>query len=391
MKGVLKMKKFDWSHRLKKLPPYLFAEIDKQKKALREKGTKFIDLSIGDPDVFAPVRVIEALYKSAKIKENQKYALDQGKLDLRVSIKKWFKQRFSVSLDENKEILPLIGSKEGLVHFPLGFVNRGDYVIVPSPGYPGYRGAALFAGANVYQMPLLEKNGFLPDLDKIPSIVRKKAKIMYLNYPNNPTTVLAPLSFLRKVVTFCSKYGIILAYDNAYSEIYFKEKPHSIFEVKGAKEVAVEFHSLSKTFCMTGARVGWACGNKDLVGTLLKVKTNIDSGIFGAIQDAAKVALDKEKAYVTALRKEFKARRDFFVSNLRKIGFDKIYAESTFYVWAKLPAKVKSSIDFAKSLIHEKRIIATPGVGFGKFGEGFIRFALTVKKDVLKKAIDLLR
>ncbi|MBU1121567.1 MAG: aminotransferase class I/II-fold pyridoxal phosphate-dependent enzyme [Candidatus Omnitrophota bacterium] len=382
--------KIEWSHRLQQLPPYLFAEIDKQKSELRKKGIKFIDLSIGDPDILAPEKVIEAMYASAKVKENQKYALDQGKAVLRAAIKKWFKKRFDVSLDENKEILPLIGSKEGLVHLPLGLVNKGDYVIVPSPGYPGYRGAALFAGANIFEAALLEENNFLPDLDKIPVEVRNKTKIIYLNYPNNPTTALAPISFLNNVVKFCSKYGIILAYDNAYSELYFNDKPHSILEVKGAREVAIEFHSLSKTFCMTGFRVGWACGGSELVGTLLKVKTNVDSGIFCAVQDAARTALEKEGTYVRDLRKELKGRRDFFVENLAKIGLKNTFSESTFYVWTKLPRGIKSSIDFAKYLINEKRIIATPGVGFGKYGEGYIRFALTVKKDILKKAIDLL-
>ena len=378
------------SDRLLKLPPYLFAEIDRQKKELRDKGVKFIDLSIGDPDVSAPEAVIDSLYQAAKNKENQKYALDQGKQVLRAGISRWFVKRFGVSLDENKEILPLIGSKEGLVHFPLAFVNKGDYVIVPSPGYPGYRGAAIFAGAKIYEMPLLEKNNFLPDLDRIPENVRNKAKIIYVNYPNNPTSVLAPLEFLKKLVSFCTKYGIILAYDNAYSEIYFDEKPHSILEVDGAREIAIEFHSFSKTFCMTGFRVGWACGNENLVKGLLKVKTNVDSGVFGAIQDAAGLALDRETAYMEDMRKIFKERRDFFVQNIKRKIFKNVYADSTFYVWAKLPRKFKSSIELSKYLIQEKRIVATPGVGFGKYGEGFMRFALTVDTKVLREAINLL-
>ena len=383
------MRNFELSKRLTSLPPYLFAEIDRQKKELRDKGIKFIDLSIGDPDVAAPQGVIDNLYQAAKNKENQKYALDQGKQALRSSISRWFLKRFGVSLDENKEILPLIGSKEGLVHFPLAFIDKGDYVIIPSPGYPGYRGAAVFAGAKIYEMPLLEKNNFLPDLDKIPESVRNKAKIIYVNYPNNPTSVVAPLEFLKKLVAFCAKYGIILAYDNAYSEIYFEEKPHSILEVSGAREIAIEFHSFSKTFCMTGFRVGWACGNENLIKGLLKVKTNIDSGIFGAIQDAAGFALEKETAYMEDMRRIFKERRDFFVQNIKSKIFKNIHAQATFYVWAKLPRKFKSSIEFSKYLIQEKRIIATPGIGFGKYGEGFMRFALTCDKQVLKEAIDL--
>ncbi|MCK4912171.1 MAG: aminotransferase class I/II-fold pyridoxal phosphate-dependent enzyme [Candidatus Omnitrophica bacterium] len=376
---------WELSDRLKRLPPYLFAEIDRQKSELRRKKVKFIDLSIGDPDIGAPLGMLKILAAASGIKENQKYALDQGKDKFRKAIKKWFKKRFTVSLDEDKEILPLIGSKEGLVHFPLGVVNRGEYVIIPSPGYPGYRGAAFFAGAKVHEIGLLEKNDFLPDLSKIPVNVCNKAKLIYLNYPNNPTTSLAPLSFLKDLVKFCSKYGIILAYDNAYSEVYYDQKPHSILEVKGAKEVAVEFHSLSKTFCVTGLRVGWACGNQDLIKSLLKVKANIDSGIFGAIQEAAIWALEKEADYVSKLRKTIKDRRDYFVDSLRKSGFNNIYADSTFYVWTRIPADFKSSLDFSKYLISEKNIIATPGVGFGKHGEEFIRFALTVDKSKIKQ------
>jgi len=376
---------WELSNRLKRLPPYLFAEIDRKKSELKRKKVKFIDLSIGDPDIDAPSGMVKALAAASRVKENQKYALDQGKDKFRKAISKWSKKRFALSLDQDREILPLIGSKEGLVHFPLGVVNRGDYVIIPSPGYPGYRGAAIFAGARVHEIGLLEKNKFLPDLSKIPVNVRNKAKIIYLNYPNNPTTALAPLSFLRELVKFCSKYGIILAFDNAYSEVYFNQKPHSILEVKGAKEVAIEFHSLSKTFCVTGLRVGWACGNRDLIKSLLKVKANVDSGIFGAIQEAGIQALEKEGGYVNKLRRTIRMRRDYFVDSLKNSGFGNIHADSTFYVWARIPAGFKSSLDFSKYLLTKKRIIATPGVGFGKYGEGFIRFALTVDKSKLKQ------
>ncbi|MCM8787099.1 MAG: aminotransferase class I/II-fold pyridoxal phosphate-dependent enzyme [Candidatus Omnitrophica bacterium] len=384
------MKKFKLSKRLQKLPPYLFAEIDRQKKELKEKGIDFIDLSIGDPDILAPQSVVRGLYNCAKIKENQKYSLDQGKESLRRAIKNWFYERFNVNLDEDKEILPLIGSKEGLVHFPLAFVNNNEYIIIPNPSYPGYRGAAIFSGAKIYELPLFKKNHFLPELDKIPLSIRNKAKIIYINYPNNPTTVVAPFDFLENLVKFCTKYGIILVYDNAYSEIYFEEKPHSVLEVDGAREIAIEFHSFSKTFCMTGFRIGWAAGNQNLIKGLLKVKTNIDSGIFGAIQDAATLALEKEKKYVENLRKVFKERRDVFIEGLHNKGFNDAIAQATFYVWVKLPPKIRSSIEFVKKLMQEKRIIATAGIGFGKYGEGFVRFALTVEVEVLKKALLIL-
>jgi len=379
------MGKIEFSNRLKRFPSYLFAEIDRQKLNLRRKGVKFLDLSIGDPDILAPKGVVDALSKAAKVKSNQKYALDQGSPQLKKSIKNWFKKRFKVSLDENKEILPLIGSKEGLVHFPLAFVNPGDYVIIPSPGYPGYRGAGLFSGAKIHELPLLVKNNFLPDLSKISNTVRNKAKLIYLNYPNNPTTSLAPLAFLEELIKFCARYGIILAYDNAYSEIYFEKKPHSILEVSGAKEIALEFHSFSKTFCMTGFRVGWACGSKQLLSGLLKVKTNIDSGIFSAVQQAAAVALDKEALYVKNLRKTFRERRDIFIKGLKAQGFKDINSYSTFYAWVKIPKSYKSSIDFSRHLLRNKKIVATPGVGFGKYGEGYIRFALTLDKAKLKQ------
>ncbi len=382
----MKKKKLLLSQRLQRLPPYLFAQIERKKQKLRKRRVVLKDLSIGDPDILAPWGVINTLYRSAKQKDNQKYALDQGKENLRNSIKKWMKKRFGINLDKEREILPLIGSKEGLVHLPLAFVNPGEYVLVPSPGYPGYRGAVVLALGKIYEMPLREDNNFLPSLEKIPLGIRNKSKLMYLNYPNNPTTALAPREFLKEVVKFCSHYGIILAYDNAYSEIYFERKPLSIFQIKGAEEIAIEFHSFSKTFCMTGFRIGWASGNKGLIKCLLKIKTNIDSGIFGAIQDAGAYALDKEKGYVRNLRKIIRERRDFFVKGLNQKGFKKIYAYSTFYVWVKIPLSFKSSMDFSHYLLN-KKIVATPGIGFGKYGEGFVRFALTVDITELKEAI----
>lgn len=383
------MKPFELAKRLQVFPPYLFAEIDKEKQALRAQGISFVDLGIGDPDVLAPNSVVEALYASAKIKANQKYALDQGKKSFKEAINSYSQQRFGVTFNADTEILPLIGSKEGLVHFPLAFVNPSDYVIIPSPGYPGYRSAALFCQAKIYEMPLKEKNRFLPELQKIPLSVRNKAKVMYLNYPNNPTSALAPESFLKEAVAFAAQYGIILAYDNAYAEVYFDQKPMSIFNIEGAKEVAIEFHSLSKTFCMTGFRVGWACGNPALVSALLKVKSNVDSGIFPAVQDAAEKALRDEQKFIEQLRSIIKERRDVFLKTLKKSVFSKIYADSTFYVWAKIPRGV-SSIEYCKSLMKEKNLVATPGVGFGKYGEGFIRFSLTLEQSQIKKAAEIL-
>ncbi len=385
------MKPIELSQRLKTFPPYLFAEIDRAKARLRQKNVQFIDVSIGDPDIPAPEAVVGELFRASQRKENQKYALDQGKLSFRRAIKRWSRKRFGVTLDEQSEILPLIGSKEGLVHLPLAFVNPGEYIIVPSPSYPGYSSAARFVSAKIYELPLLERNGFLPELSRIPASVRNRAKIMYLNYPNNPTSVVAPLAALREAVGFCSRYGIILAYDNAYSELYFEEKPASIFEIPQAREIAIEFHSLSKTFCMTGFRLGWACGSKHLVQALLKVKANIDSGVFGAIQEAGARALEKEARFARNLRATLRRRRDFFVSRLREAGFSSIHCHATFYVWCGLPQGHKSSMEYSKYLLSEKNIVATPGVGFGKYGEGFIRFSLTVDIPVLQKVYEKLK
>ena len=248
----------------------------------------------------------------------------------------------------------------------------------------------MFSGAKIYELALKEENNFLPDLAKVPSSIRNKAKIIYLNYPNNPTTALASLSFLKELIKFCSKYGIILVYDNAYSEIYFAEKPRSVLEIKAAKEVALEFHSFSKTFCMTGFRIGWVSGNSDLIEGLIKVKTNVDSGIFGAIQEASIAAIEQCSDFPKNLRRIIKERRDLFVEILKDSGYRGIYADSTFYVWTKIPSRFKSSLEFSKHLLKEKNIVATPGVGFGKFGEGFIRFSLTVDKKIIARTSKLL-
>ena len=382
---------FELSDRIKRLPPYLFAAIDEEKQKLKNKGIKLIDLSVGDPDIKAPQKVVKQLYKSAQVKENQKYGSARSKEPLRTAIKQWFKKRFKVSLNQQNQILPLIGSKEGLVNLPLGFVNRGDYVLLPDPAYPGYQGAAILAGAKIHKMPLHEKNYFLPDLGKIPESILNKAKMMYLNYPNNPATALAPEKFLKEVVSICRKYGIILVYDNAYSEVYFDRKPYSILQIKGAEEVTIEFHSLSKTFCMTGFRIGWACGSPQLINGLSKVKTNIDSGIFGAVQDAGVVALQECAGFVKDLRDIISERREVMLDILSQAGFNKLYSQATFYIWARLPEGFKSSIKFAKYLLEEKHIVATPGLGFGRSGEGFIRFALTVDKNILRETGRLLK
>jgi len=272
---------FELSQRLKLLPPYLFLEIDKAKRKARSQGRDIIDFGIGDPDMPTPQYIIDALNKAANDPANHRYALDQGTPLLRQSIAAWYKRRFNIELDPETEILPLIGSKEGIAHFPLAFLNPGDYSLVPEPCYPPYKGGTIFAGGNVHIMPLLEENGFLADLNVIPAGVLKKSKLLYLNYPNNPTGAVCDIGFYERVAEFAKKHRLIVLSDLAYSEISFDGyRPASFLQADGARDVGIEFHSHSKTFNMTGWRVGWACGNRELIAGLAKVKSNIDSGIF---------------------------------------------------------------------------------------------------------------
>jgi LL-diaminopimelate aminotransferase len=382
---------YAFSKRLQELPPYLFLEIDKAKRKARQEGRDIIDLGIGDPDLPTPQFVIDALSKAANDPANHRYALDQGMPILRQAIAKWYARRFNVQLEPDTEILPLIGSKEGIAHFPLAFINPGEYSLVPDPCYPPYKGGTIFAGGKVHLMPLLEKNGFLPDLDKIPAAKLKKSKVLYLNYPNNPTGATCDLEFYRKAVDFCRKNNLILLSDLAYSEMaYDGYKPQSVFEVEGAKDVAIEFHSLSKTYNMTGWRVGWACGNKSLVSGLAKVKSNLDSGIFSAIQVASTAALEADDSHIRKMCAIYQERRDCLVDGLKALGWKANKPKATFYIWVKIP-RGKNSIDFAYSILEIADLVVTPGVGFGKYGEGYIRFALTVRTERIKEALERLK
>ena len=372
---------------LNKLPPYLFVEIDKAKRKARAAGKDLIDLGIGDPDTPTPKHVIAALYKAARDPANHKYAMDAGMPALREEIARWYKDRFKVKLDTQTEILPTLGSKEAIAHTPFAFLNKNDVTLVPEPGYPPYRNATILAGGTPYMMPLLEKNAFLPDLKAIPATILKRAKIMFLNYPNNPTAAIAPKSFLKEVVKFAKKHNILICFDMAYSEMcYDGYQAPGILQISGAKEVAVEFHSLSKTFNMTGWRVGWVCGNKDAVAAIGKMKSNIDSGIFQAVQLAGIAALKSKDSFYKKMCKMYEQRRQVLVNGLADIGFSVNSPKATFYVWTKVP-KGFSSIEFSNHLLQKADIVATPGVGFGKSGEGYIRFALTQDKIRLKEAV----
>lgn len=378
---------FESSKRLQNLPPYLFVEIDKAKRKARLEGRDLIDLGIGDPDLPTPSHIIEKLYEAAKDPVNHKYALDQGMSVLRKAIASWYKKRFNVVLDPENEILPLIGSKEGIAHMPFGFVNPQDIVLAPDPGYPPYRGSAILADGIVFSMPLLAENSFLPDFKEIPLKIKKQAKLMFLNYPNNPTGAIANKEFYLKALDLAYKYNIIIAHDAAYSEMsYDGYKPMSFLELEGAKDIGVEFHSLSKTYNMTGWRIGWVCGNASIINGIAKVKSNIDSGIFSAIQIAGVEALTGPQEHIQNMCSIYAKRRDALCDGLRSIGWNVVNPVATFYVWIPVP-KGYDSRTFASILLEKCNIVATPGVGFGKYGEGYIRFALTVTEDRILEAV----
>ena len=377
---------FKLSERIEKLPPYLFAEIDKLKTEVKQKGVEIIDLGIGDPDIPTPKEIIEAAKQALEDPQNPSY---EGSFEFRAAVANWYKDRFNVDLDPQNECLALIGSKEGIAHLPLAFIDKGDYTLVPDPGYPVYATATMFAGGSVYKMPLLKENGFLPDLDAIDKSVLNKTKIMFINYPNNPTSAIATKDFYNRVVELALKYGFLVASDNAYSEIYYDNyKPVSFLEIDGAKEVGIELHSFSKTFNMTGWRIGFAVGNKEGIYGLAKIKTNVDSGVFGALQTAGIFALNNYKSLNKPIRNIFQERKNQMAQALRKANFDFEEPLATFYFWVKVPHGYNSK-DFTKKLLEEKGIVVTPGVGFGEYGEGYFRISIT--NPNIQKAVDAIK
>jgi LL-diaminopimelate aminotransferase len=353
-----------------------------------EKGVDLIDLSIGDPDIPTPEHIVEAMKKAVEKPEHHRYPSYEGMLSYREAVAEWYKRRFNVTLDPQTEVLSLIGSKEGIGHIPLAFVNPKDIVLVPSPGYPVYPVGTLFAGGKSYIMPLKEENNFLPDFKVIPVYVLKKAKLMFVNYPNNPTAVTAPRKFYKKVVDIAMRYNIIICHDAAYSEIYYdNKKPMSFLEIDGAKDVGIEFHSVSKTYNMTGWRIGFAVGSKDIIAGLGKIKTNLDSGVFQAIQEASIVALKTKDNILSKIRYTYQKRRDVLYEGLKKIGIQCYKPKATFYLWAKVPEGFNSTT-FVTHLLEKAGVLGTPGVGFGALGEGYIRFALTQPVDRIREAVE---
>ncbi len=370
------------------LPPYLFARIDELKGKKLRQGVDVIDFGVGDPDLPTPPHIVEALVTAARDPKNHHYPSYAGMLAYREAVADWYRHRFGVDLDPKTEVLALIGSKEGIAHIPEAFVNPGDVVLVADPGYPVYRTSTLFAEGTVYEMPLLAENGFLPDLAEIPAEVAAKAKMIFINYPNNPTAAVAPRSFFEEVVTFAREHGIVVVHDNAYSEITFDGyRAPSFLETDGAMEIGIEMHSLSKTYNMTGWRIGMACGSPEIVAGLGRVKTNIDSGAFDAVQHAAIAALTGPQDCVREACATYRERRDLLVSGLTELGFDVRAPKATFYVWMA----VEDSMAFAAMLLDRAGIVVTPGIGFGTHGAGYVRFAITRPVERIEQALERMR
>jgi len=377
--------------RLNLLPPYLFAELDRLKREVQQTGVDVISLGIGDPDLPTPAHIIEALKRTADTQANHRYPDYEGLLRFRESASNWYKRRFEVTLDPNREVCALIGSKEGIANFPVATVDPGDIVLIPDPGYPVYYSGCVFNGGEPYFMPLRRENAFLPDLSAIPKEVARRARLMWLNYPNNPTAATAELSFLQDAVRFCLANDIILAHDFAYSEMAFDGyRAPSLMQAEGARECAVEFHSLSKTYSMTGWRVGFVVGNDKLIGALGKVKTNVDSGVFQAVQEAAITALEGGDEKVREYCAIYKERRDLMVEALRALGLACDVPRATFYIWAQVPHG-HTSVSFTERVLKETGVVITPGSGFGKGGEGYVRFSLTVPSERLKEAVERIK
>lgn len=384
--------KFDKADRLKKLAPYLFVELDRAKKRLEQAGHSVIDLGVGDPDLPTPTLILNRLAEASAKPEHHRYPSTKGLARLRQAIAAWYERRFQVSLDPETEIVPLIGSKEGIAHLPLALTNPGDVVLVPDPGYPPYAGGALLAGAKPVFMPLEEANGFFPDLGGISQKAARSAKIMYLNYPNNPTSAVASAEQFTEAIELAKAYGITIAHDAAYSEVaYDGYQPISFLQTPEAKTVGVEFHSFSKTYNMTGWRIGWACGNSEVIAALTQLKTNMDSGVFEPIQEAAVAALEADQdAVLGEIRGTYQSRRDLLVDGLTAAGWPVARPKASLYVWTRVPTD-ETSMAFSARLLEKSHVLITPGVGFGASGEGYVRFSLTVATEQLKEAVERLK
>ncbi len=384
----------DWistADRLKSLPPYVFARLDELKANARAQGVDLIDLGMGNPDGATPAPVIDSAIQALQDVKNHGYPPFEGTPNFRSSITDWYQRQYNVSLDPNGEALPLLGSKEGLTHLALAYINPGDVILVPSPAYPPHFRGPLIAGAEIYPMMLSAKNDWLIDLGAIPDEVADRAKIMYFNYPSNPTTATAPREFFEDVVKFAKKHEILLVHDQAYAELAFDGyKPTSLLEIPGAKDIGVEFHTLSKTYNMAGWRVGFVVGNRHVIQGLRTLKTNLDYGLFSALQCAAETALQLPDRYVEAVRERYRSRRDFLIEGLGELGWDIPKPKATMYLW--IPCSVDTdSTTFALSVLQKTGIVVTPGNAFGAGGEGYVRISLIADTDRMTEALSRLK
>ncbi len=376
------------TQRLKELPPYPFAELDRKVAEKRRKGEEIINLGIGDPDLPTPPHIVKACCEAAKDPENQRYPSYEGMEEFRRAVAARYRRDFGVRVDPVKEVIALLGTKEGIHNINFAFVEKGDIVLYPDPGYPVYRTGAHFAGGKAHAMPLLEDNSFLPDFDAIPKNVVEMSRLMWINHPSNPTGAVADESFYRRAADFAADNDLVLCSDEAYSMLAFDDyKPKSLLQMKGAAEVGVVFDSLSKTYSMTGWRIGYAVGNPDVIGALRKVKTNVDSGVSQIIQHAAIAALTSSQECVRKNLAIYKERMGLLVKGLNEIGLRCSKPRATFYVWLSVP-KGSTSASFADLLIEKAGVVCTPGTAFGRYGEGYVRFALTQPVEKISRALE---
>ncbi|MCG8368489.1 MAG: aspartate aminotransferase [Pseudanabaenales cyanobacterium] len=384
----------DWiqpAKRLSALPPYVFARLDELKARAREQGLDLIDLGMGNPDGPTPEPVVEAATNAIRDAANHGYPPFEGTASFRQAITSWYHRRYGVDLDPEGEALPLLGSKEGLTHLAMAYINPGDTVLAPTPAYPAhFRGPAI-AGGQIYHLVLKPENDWLIDLSAIPDTVAERAKALYFNYPNNPTAATAPREFFEDIVAFARKHEILLVHDLCYAELAFDNyHPTSLLEIPGAKDIGVEFHTLSKTYNMAGWRVGFVVGNRHIVQGLRTLKTNLDYGIFAALQTAAETALQLPDVYLHEVQARYRIRRDFMVNGLAALGWEIPKTKATMYLWVPCPPGV-SSTDFALSVLQQTGIVVTPGNAFGPGGEGYVRISLIANCDRLGEALDRLR
>ena len=378
-----------FAKRVETLPPYLFAEIDKKKQAAIARGVDIINLGIGDPDQPTPKNIVDVMHKAIDDPSTHNYPPYQGTKEFREAVVKWFEKRFGQKFNADTECVSLIGSKEALHNCIFATIDQGDIALLPDPSYPVYKSSTVMCGGQPYVTPLLEKNNWLPELTKIPNDIAQKANIIMVGYPNNPTGAIAPMEFYDEVIAFAKKYDIVVLSDNAYSEIGFDGyNAPSIFQCKGAKDVAMEFHSLSKTYNMTGWRIGFAVGNEKIIKALSTVKTNIDSGVFKAIQRAGIEAFNTPKEILNKNLSIYKERRDVAIQGLREIGWNiKEPIKATFYLWLPIPPTFKNSTDFASAMLDKCGIVVPPGSGYGEYGEGYFRIALTIDTKRIQEGI----